>query len=212
MTNWAGVAWSRIQDTPLASEARGLIELNGLFGCAYHNLEHVESMYQYLADTNEPYDEALDWAILFHDIVYDEKPEKEYRSMKTFAEMAERFDGCTPDIWERDRVCKLIMYTHDHVVTQYPGSSAIVRADLHGLTNGLTTYQNFGKIMTESMKLYNIDMVTFAENSEKFMRGLLSRVSANVIIDPDYADFYSSVCDGIAYTISLSQFAQGIMK
>lgn len=212
MTNWTGLAWSRIQDTPLALEARGLIELNELFGCAYHNLEHVESMYQYLADTNEPYDEALDWAILFHDIVYDEKPEKEYRSMKTFAEMVEKFDGCTPDIWERDRVCKLIMYTHDHVVTQYPGSSAIVRADLHGLTNRLTAFQNFGKIMSESMKLYNIDMITFAENSEKFMTALLHRVSGNITTDPDHRDFYLEVGDGILYTISLSEFVQGKLK
>lgn len=212
MTNWAGVAWSRIQDTPLASEARGLIELNGLFGCAYHNLEHVESMYQYLADTNEPYDEALDWAILFHDIVYDEKPEKEYRSMKTFAEMVERFDGCTPDIWERDRVCKLIMYTHDHVVTQYPGSSAIVRADLHGLTNQLTAFQNFGKIMSESMKLYNIDMVTFAKNSEDFMSNLLFRVAGNMSVDPDHRNFYAEVCRGMAFTTQLAQLIQGKLK
>lgn len=210
MTNPMAFSWSRIQDTQLASEARGRIELNELAGCTYHNLEHVESMYQYLADTNEPYDEALDWAVLFHDIVYDDQPEKELRSMKLFVEMAENFDGCTPDIWERSKVTNLIMYTRDHVV-KHPSSSAIVRADLHGLTNGLTTYQNFGKIMTESMKLYNIDVVTFAENSEKFMRGLLSRVSANAIIDPDYADFYSSACDGIAYTISLSQFAQGML-
>lgn len=212
MTNWAGVAWSRIQDTPLAAEARGLIELNGLFRCAYHNLEHVESMYQYLADTNEPYDEALDWAVLFHDIVYDEKHEKELRSAKMFVEMSGVFEGFDLRHAEQARVYSLIMRTVDHVVIrEVKGSSAIVRADLHGLTNGLTTYQNFGKIMAESMKLYNIDMVTFAENSEKFMRGLLSRVSANAIIDPDYADFYSSACDGIAYTISLSQFAQGML-
>lgn len=212
MTNWTGLAWSRVQDTPLALEARGLIELNGLFGCTYHNFEHVESMYQYLADTNEPYDEALDWAVLFHDIVYDDQPEKELRSAKMFVEMSGKFGGFDLRPAEQARVYSLIMRTVDHVVIcEVKGSSAIVRADLHGLTNGLTTYQNFGKIMTESMKLYNIDVVTFAENSEKFMCGLLSRVSANAIIDPDYADFYSSACDGIAYTISLSQFAQGML-
>jgi predicted metal-dependent HD superfamily phosphohydrolase len=170
-------------------------------------------MYQYLADTNEPYDEALDWAVLFHDIVYDDQPEKELRSAKMFVEMSGKFGGFDLRPAEQARVYSLIMRTVDHaVILEVKGSSAIVRADLHGLTNKLTTYQNFGKIMSESMKLYDIDTVTFAENSEKFMRGLLSRVSANVIIDPDYADFYSSACDGIAYTISLSQFAQGILK
>ena len=104
------------------------------------------------------------------------------------------------------------MYTHDHVVTQYPGSSAIVRADLHGLTNRLTSFQNFGKIMSESMKLYSIDMVTFAESSEKFMTALLHRVSGNVKVDPDHRDFYLKVGDGILYTISLAQFIRGKNK
>jgi len=27
---------------------------------------------QYLEDTDEPYDEALDWVVMFHDVVYDE--------------------------------------------------------------------------------------------------------------------------------------------
>lgn len=213
MTNWTGLAWSRVQDTPLALEARGLIELNGLFGCTYHNFEHVESMYQYLADTNEPYDEALDWAVLFHDIVYDDQPEKELRSAKMFVEMSGKFGGFDLRPAEQARIYSLIMRTVDHaVILEVKGSSAIVRADLHGLTNELTTYQNFGKIMSESMKLYNIDMVTFAENSEKFMAALLHHVSGNITADPDHRDFYLQVGDGILYTISLSQFVQGKLK
>ena len=213
MTNPMAFSWSRIQDTQLASEARGRIELNELAGCTYHNLEHVESMYQYLADTNEPYDEALDWAILFHDIIYDEKPEKELRSAKAFLDMIKSYKGCSLRPAEQARTYGLIMRTVDHtVVTEVKGSSAVVRADLHGLTNQLTAFQNFGKIMLESMKLYNIDMVTFAENSEKFMTPLLYRVSNNTMTDPDHRGFYSDVCDGIAYTISLSQFVQGKHK
>lgn len=213
MTNPMGFAWSRIQDTPLASEARGLIELNGLFGCTYHNLEHVESMYQYLADTNEPYDEALDWAVLFHDIVYDEKPEKEYRSAKAFVDMVKVYKGCNLRPAKQGQAHSLIMRTVDHIVMpEVKGSSAIVRADLHGLTNRLTAFQNFGKIMLESMKLYNIDMVTFAENSEKFMTALLHRVSGNITSDPDHRDFYLQVGDGILYTINLAQFVQGKHK
>lgn len=209
--NVSTIAWSRVQHTELASMARLVIYDNSdNRELDYHNFDHVKSMYQYLADTNEPYDEALDWAILFHDIVYDEKPEKEYRSMKVFADMVERYEGCTPDIWERDRVCKLIMYTHDHVVTQYPGSSAIVRADLHGLTNRLTSFQNFGKIMSESMKLYGIDEVTFAKNTDTFMTGLLFRVCSNISIDPDYEDFYLAVAEvGITLTYKLARVIEG---
>lgn len=207
---WFGTPWSQVQETELAHHAR--MTIYGNKNLDYHNWDHVESMYRYLADTNEPYDEALDWAVLFHDIVYDEQPEKELRSAKAFLDMADQYTGCTPDIWERGRVYRLILHTVQHVVTPCERASAIVRADLHGLTNELTCYQNFGKIMSESMKLYNIDMVTFAENSEKFMTALLHRVSGNITTDPNHRDFYLQVGDGILYTISLSQFVQGKLK
>lgn len=202
--------WSLIQSTPLATIARELITYNK---CEYHNWNHVVSMYQYFADTNEPYDEALDWAILFHDIVYDEKPEKELRSRITFTDMMGKYSGCTPDIFERSRVCKLIMCTVDHVVlTEVKGSSAIVRADLHGLTKRLTAFENFGKIMKESMSLYNIDEVEFAKNSEKFMSTLFDRVGGNMINDPEYAEFYDRVKDGIILTINLALTVSGNYK
>ncbi len=204
--------WSRIQNTPLANAACNVI-YDSPYDLRYHNWDHVVSMYQYLADTNEPYDEALDWAILFHDIVYDEKVEKELRSAKMFLYMVELYEGCNLRPAEQAQVYSLIMRTVDHVVMPaVKRSSAIVRADLHGLTKRLTSFQNFGKIMSESIKLYNIDMVTFAENSEKFMTALLHRVSGNITIDPDHRDFYLEVGDGILYTISLSQFVQGKIK
>ncbi len=207
------IPWSRVQGTELALHARLVIWDNSDHReLTYHNWDHVESMYQYLADTNEPYDEALDWAVLFHDIVYDEKPEKELRSMQVFADMVERYEGCTPDIWERDRVCKLIMYTVDHVVTQYPKSSAIVRADLHGLAKPLTTIQNFVNIMKESTALYGIDEIEFAKNSERFMTGLLDRVSRNIHVDPDNRKFYFRAGEGVLTTIKLAQIIQGTLK
>lgn len=198
--------WSRIQETALAFHAHIKIVNNG---CAYHNLEHVQSMYQYLDDTSEPYDEALDWAVLFHDIVYDDKPEKEFRSAKTFVDMVTRYGGCTLRPSEQARVYSLIMRTVDHVV--HPDvlhSSAIIRADLHGLTNQLTAFQNFGKIMEESMELYGFDMLDFAVNSERFMTALLHRVSGNISIDPNHSDFYRQVGEGILYTVKLSRFIQ----
>ena len=215
MTNPMGFSWSRIQGTQLASEARGHIELNELAGCTYHNLEHVESMYQYLADANEPYDEALDWAVLFHDIVYDEKPEKELGSAKKFMDLIDCYEGCTLNIDEKWFVFDLIMATADHICENGPNReylSRMIRADLHGLTNQLTAFQNFGKIMSESMKLYNIDTVTFAENSEKFMDELFFRVKKNIHTDPDHQDFYVKACEGILYTIELAQFIQGKHK
>lgn len=205
------IPWSQVQGTELALHARLIIWDNSDHReLTYHNWDHVESMYQYLADTNEPYDEALDWAVLFHDIVYDEKPEKELRSMKVFVDMVERYEGCTPDMWEQARVCHLIMHTINHTVhSDQFGSSAIIRADLHGLTNRLTAFKNFGKIMEESMSLYGIDEVEFAKNTERFMTALLHRVSNNVSVDPTHDTFYFMVCEGIFTTIKLAQIIQG---
>lgn len=202
--------WSKIQNTHLARVARSYIILNEQRGCNYHNRDHVDSMYQYLEDTNEPYDEALDWAVLFHDIVYDDKPEKEYRSAVMFKERAVEYDGCNPDIWERERTCQLILQTADHVHNERRvGSSAIIRADLHALTNSVQTFRNFTLIMHESMNLYNIDELTFANNNIKFMDGLYKRVERNMELDPDHREFYNDVKRGIVSTINLSRILQG---
>lgn len=204
--------WSQVQATPLARIARKVIDEDSSH-LAYHNSDHVVSMYEYLDDTNEPYDEALDWAILFHDIVYDEKPEKELRSAKLFIDMISGYDGCNLRPAEQGRVYSLIMRTVDHVVMpEVKGSSAIVRADLHGLTKTLTAFQNFGKIMKESMSLYDIDEVEFSKNSERFMTALLHRMSGNVSVDPDHTVFYFMVSEGIFTTIKLAQLIQGTLK
>lgn len=205
------IPWSQIQDTELGRMARLVVWDNAdNRELTYHNWDHVHSMYQYLADTNEPYDEVLDWAILFHDIVYDEKPEKELRSAKVFVDMVKRYEGCGLSPAEQGRVYSLVMRTVDHVVvSEVKGSSAIIRADLHGLTKRLTSIENFVKIMKESMSLYNIDEVEFAKNSEKFMTDLMFRVHSNIELDPNHADFYLKVGEGIYLTITLARMIRG---
>lgn len=203
---WKGIPWTRIQDTELAKIAR--YEIHNNHHLAYHNWKHVDSMYQYLADTNEPYDECLDWAVLFHDIVYDNQPKKEYRSAVMFSDMKEKYSGCDLSLLDEGHVAALIIATENHSVT-YQGNSAIIRADLHGLANRLTAFKNFGKIMEESMILYDIDEVEFAENSETFMTALLNRVSRNISTDPEHETFYLEVCEGILMTIKLAQLIQG---
>ena len=73
--------WTRIAETELGAAAWDILDSSR---CEYHNGWHVLAMYDYLDKTNEPYDECLDWAILFHDIVYDDQPQKEYRSAVMF--------------------------------------------------------------------------------------------------------------------------------
>ena len=209
--------WSRIQDTELAVKACEIIDRNEDRGCKYHNGWHIYTMYRYLEKTNEPYDECLDWAVLFHDIVYDDQPKKEYRSAVMFSDMKEKYSGCDLNILDEGHVAALIMATENHSVT-YPGHSAIIRADLHALTNPVQAFRNFNLILEESMSLYKIDEKTFAENSIRFMggdplggddRGLYGRVEKNMEKDPDHREFYKEVKRGIVSTINLSRILKG---
>ena len=198
--------WTRIIDTKLGREAWDILEETT---CDYHNGWHVLKMYNYLAETNEPYDECLDWAVLFHDIVYDNQPEKELRSAGKFVEMSKQYSGAEAlDFFAMTRVCGMIHATTDHFC-HVKGVSAIIRADLHALTSPLDTFYNFQSIMDESMNLYKIDEVTFADNNIKFMGGLYDRVQKNMETDPDHREFYKQVMRGIVSTINLARILKG---
>jgi predicted metal-dependent HD superfamily phosphohydrolase len=198
--------WTRIIDTELGRAAWDILEETT---CDYHNGWHVLKMYNYLAETNEPYDECLDWAVLFHDIVYDNQPDKEYRSADMFVKKtAFSGNGCNLTFEDRCRVVNMIYATENHIC-ENSNQSAIIRADLHALTSPLDTFYNFQSIMDESMNLYKIDEVTFADNNIKFMSGLYDRVEKNMEKDPEHREFYKDVKRGIVSTINLSRILKG---
>lgn len=200
--------WSRIKDTELELQAYMIMNENQIRGCSYHNNNHIEDMYKYLSDTNEPYDEALDWAVLFHDIVYDSDPKKELRSAQLFMDFAQTYRGCVLNESEKMRVYDLILATASHTViseTVLPGNSAIIRADLHALTDKTETTKNFVKIMGESMALYKCTIEEFATNNINFMRDLRKRICLNSYVDKDHEEFYNKVSNGINLTIRLAK-------
>jgi predicted metal-dependent HD superfamily phosphohydrolase len=205
------MSWSKIQHTELARQAVGIIVCNTFDNYTdvqaeivlhYHNMQHIHSMYAHLEDGNHPYDESLDWAVLFHDIVYDAKPNKELRSALLFMQLAASVPGCTLD--EEGRLCvfKMIMNTERHENT----SCALVQADLHQLTNSVQTFKNFVAIMQESMALYSIDELNFAISSELYMQALLQRIQHNM---PPNSRFWQQVEVGIQHTIQLAKIVQG---
>lgn len=196
--------WSKIQHTELATAAFVLMNDNEIDGCEYHNNDHIDAMYQYLEDTNEPYDEALDWAVMFHDVVYDNQPDKERRSLDLFLKLATTHTGCTLDAAGIKRVGDAIMSTKAHQITSFSTSvdKAIIRADLHALTDKVTTIQNFVKIMNESIKLYGVTPEQFAESNILFMEELRERVILNSLVDKH---FYEQVLDGIDTTTRLAE-------
>jgi predicted metal-dependent HD superfamily phosphohydrolase len=203
------MTWSRIQNTELATEAYVLMNENAINGCVYHNNDHIEDMYSYLEDTNEPYDEALDWAIMFHDVVYDELPEKELRSARLFVEMCNKFRGFNLRPSEQARVYSLIMRTRTHEINPIyatEAEKAIIRADLHALTSKVKTVDNFTKIMKESIMLYGCTLEEFAENNIKFMEGLHQRMGLNILaVEDEEKLFYQFVQNGINLAIRLAQ-------
>lgn len=194
--------WTRIQDTPLAKAAVNTINDNvKLHGLTYHNLEHVESMYAYLYNTQEPYDESLDWAILFHDAVYDALPSKETRSAELFRQLVKIYEGCTASV---EAVVGMIESTETHKIDNST-HCAIIRADLHGLTDTATSIMNYGKILTESKNLYNVSNYDFASNSMKFMRGLRRTMLYNYVAGAKHVLFFKKVIKGIDLTQSLNE-------
>jgi len=204
--------WSKIQNTELATEAYLLMNENEINGCQYHNNSHIEAMYQYLEDTDEPYDEALDWAVMFHDVVYDAKPKKEWRSSLAFSEMKDKYRGCNLSLWNMSKVSGLIMATETHILETKNLSrnySAIIRADLHALTSKVDTINNFTKIMNESMNLYDCSVEDFADNNIQFMSSLHQRMATNVLnVDEGEKEFFRKVQNGIDLTIRMAQAIQ----
>jgi hypothetical protein len=204
------MSWSKIRYTQLASVIRNNIydntEENQL---VYHTMNHINAMYEYLQQSNEPYDEILDWAVLAHDLVYDNLPNKEQRSAELFLQYAKQFSGCTLGDYGKQRVVNLIMATVDHVVTT-PDTSAIIRADLAALANPVQTLRNYLLIMEESKNLYGSSgQEVFAENTIVFMRKLRNAVNQNWLNDPIHADFYLKIKRGINQTINISKAIQG---
>ena len=202
--------WSRIQYTELAGYAIEQICENAVRGCTYHNLLHIDQMYEYLEATNEPYDEALDWAVLFHDVVYDAFPEKELRSARRFFDLQQMYRGCTLDINGIDRVQLLILKTKEHCVipeSYLTKSTAIIRADLHALTSKTETAHNFVRIMDESLNLYDCSVEQFAQANADFMQGLKLRVQQNIetCSRKEDAEFFKEVVPGIDLTLKLAR-------
>lgn len=198
--------WSRIQHTELAAILRGRIQKNTLdYSLYYHNINHITSIYEYFDAIDEPYRESTDWAVLVHDVVYDPEPEKELRSAEYFIELAQEC-GMNRQLWSD--VYYETMATVSHEITD-PRHAAMVRGDLHQLTQPLQVYINHGDIVRESMRLYDKDMLTCMTGNLEFMRKMLPRVEANQYSDPKHSDFWRQVSAGVKMTCAINELALG---
>ena len=183
---------------------------------AYHNIDHIWFMYEYLHKTNEPYNYGLDVAVLFHDFIYDKHPHKEYRSALAMNDYFAAMEDAYPtkngfsnsERLMASKAFQMIKATESHLVLENY-ASAIIRADLAGLANRVTAFQNYYKVLEESKNLYGVSEESFAVANLNFMEGLRYRVKENMKLDPDWKDFYTDVLSGIDTTWSLSNVILG---
>lgn len=187
------MSWSRFAQSSDEHYASVWYEGNDL---DYHNMDHIQKCYEYLESMNVPYDEDLDYAVLFHDVIYDAKPLKEQRSADFLLDRRPT----------RTKAAAIIMATANHIITSDTDdlSRWMIRADLHALASTETALTNYVNIMAESVKLYNVSVTVFAENNMKFMLQLRNTIVNNMATDPEYAGFWIKVKNGINFTINLS--------
>jgi hypothetical protein len=127
-----------------------------------------------------PYDQALDLAILFHDVVYDEKPDKEVRSIDFMYDLFNDRNGEFYCHYSKDsivRAAALIQTTIDHTPTD---DNRLILCDLADLGNDFFRELNSQNIMMESVALYGIDNSQYYRNNIQFMRGLRNRLEDNM--------------------------------
>lgn len=158
-------------------------------------------MYQWLNRNGIEYDECLDWAVLLHDVVWDELPDREFRSA-VWAQ--ETLTGVLSDSQVR-MVCDLIMSTIHHEVTR-PEFSAIVRADLHSLVSPIDCIANYALLVQEAFSVCGVPLISYANGSLTYMQQLENRIMHNMhYYDVEHADFYARVSRGIALSVSISE-------
>lgn len=194
--------WSKIVHFGVGIIAKDYYDING---CQYHNWQHILDCYAYLEKTNVPYSVTLDWAVLFHDIVYDNQPEKEKRSADFFMQTITPFDDSLLNENEKQLVYNTVMATVTHECNKGPNKeiiNAMIRADLHQLADAARAVANYSKIMNESVKLYGISETEFAKNNLLFMESLEETVIRNYNLE--YDKFWLDVLSGIRLTQDIS--------
>lgn len=170
----------------------------------YHTWFHVLDIYEWLYQNSIPYDEALDWAVIGHDLIYDAEPDKEIRSADYLFDLMKIENRFSKE--SMSRVYDIICSTKDHLVLiDEPLSSIMIRGDLHQLTDPGKTISNFVAINQELQNLYpGLDRHVISKHGLLFMEDLKKRIIENILErDPEHEEFYWNVIKGIDQTINM---------
>ena len=176
----------------------------------YHDMIHIHAMFDWLLKNKVPYSRNLDYSIWYHDVVYDDQGSNEYRSGSMFLDRHEEtklivpYHCLTPS--DAIQINSLIIGTMDHSINNDETETDhcyIIKADLSGLTNSVNTFINYGRILEESRRLYNISSKQCAEANIVFMTGLRETMMENYNVTND--PFWIQVVNGIEQTINISK-------
>jgi len=184
--------------------------------CEYHNWDHVLRLrhaYEQLTGKNVVNGTAIDLAIIWHDVVYDFGPQKEFHSAWKMLDTYPSYVDLDEGDKTLEQAFTMIMSTTNHSYADWPEyCRTIIRCDLYDLTQSDKTILNFGNIMRESMRIYNIDERTFAENNIAFMTGLIDTCKSNIaILEAETVGWYEEiqywydVIDGCERTVRMSR-------
>jgi hypothetical protein len=199
--------WSKLIGDTFRTRTRAEIYAREYYDtgrCAYHNWRHILDCYDYLEKSAVAYNEDLDYAVMHHDIVYDDQPFKELRSAELMLE------------WypSRKTAAEIIMSTADHDLSSIAIDDSLsihmIKADLHQLADPVQATRNYVKIMDESIGLYGITPLEFAENNAIFMMNMQHTIFTNISLDTDQ-QFWTAVRQGTAHTIRISQSMQKLL-
>ena len=140
-------------------------------GLAYHNLHHIADClekfqnYQDLAENKE----AIEWAIWFHDIIYDpQKGDNEEAS----AEVARDFLAKSP---QRELVLELILDTEYNREPRTSDGKLLCDIDLSILGSSSTVYENYSAAIRKEYAWVSDD--DYRKGRSEVLRGFLKRKS-----------------------------------
>jgi GTP-dependent phosphoenolpyruvate carboxykinase len=86
----------------------------------------------------------------------------------------------------------------------------MIKADLHQLADPVQATRNYVKIMDESIDLYGITPLEFAENNAIFMMNMQNTIFTNMQVDTDQ-EFWTAVREGMEHTLIISQSMQKLL-
>lgn len=182
--------WTKLKDTELWKRAETAYAAPE--GRHYHNMGHVMRLYEVAEETAVPYDRALDLAILAHDAIYDEKPQKERRSADWLLENA----GAEEDPGVIAAAEHLVMTTAHHI----PGEdNRLILLDLHDLGDREVSLRNRELLVAEFLALMGVGRQAFLAGNSAFMTGMADGLENGLsqVADPDERAAFSRIISGI---------------